>query len=128
MEQLSCGGRHRAPGRWTRQSHHVPRAQRTEIVSRKYRKKGSIEKKLQGTSSIVKDVSSICLVGFTTSALFSLYLFTFVSYCSEFTMTRYETCELCNQTMDSISEIQFHLISRIHLDREAQIGFKLDDK
>lgn len=41
-------------------------------------------------------------------------------------MSRPVTCELCKTTIENVAVMRTHLMSRLHLEREKQIGFKLN--
>lgn len=41
-------------------------------------------------------------------------------------MTRPVTCELCKTVIENVAVMRTHLMSRLHLEREKQIGFTLN--
>lgn len=42
-------------------------------------------------------------------------------------MTRPITCELCKTPIENVAVMRTHLMSRLHLEREKQIGFQPDE-
>ncbi|XP_034664605.1 probable ATP-dependent RNA helicase spindle-E [Drosophila subobscura] len=36
------------------------------------------------------------------------------------------TCRLCKQSLETVPELRMHLLTQLHLDREQQIGFRMD--
>lgn len=47
---------------------------------------------------------------------------------SDATLPRPVLCQLCAQELETIPTLRIHLISRLHSDREKQIGYNNDNE